>query len=234
MNKVIAEQKLSVSDLIDPSSAKQLGKLLGVDAIASGTVTELSQSLRVNARLISTETGEIFAVASTEIFKDESVTKLMASTTRTPSSQASNLKKSEPSHQGLAPGMKFEFEDKVFEKEKLLRVSLISIEMLDKNRPRVNMTIENLKDQTTPYSLGNNHQKDRTYLLDQNGEPYGFKDATHLSHDQWKDIPPGIPLRFSLIFGELPPTAKMVSLVLYLRSPYQGELDVTFKNVELQ
>ncbi len=73
ITKVIAEQKLSLTGIIDPASAKQLGKLLGVDAIVSGTVTDLSQSLRVNARLISAETGEIFAVASTEIFKDEQV-----------------------------------------------------------------------------------------------------------------------------------------------------------------
>jgi TolB-like protein len=78
LNKIIAEQKLSLTGVVDPASAKQLGKILGVDAIVSGTVTNLSQSLKVNARLISTETGEIFAVASAEIFKDESVTGLLA------------------------------------------------------------------------------------------------------------------------------------------------------------
>jgi hypothetical protein len=70
---VIAEQKLTLTGIIDPASAKKLGSLLGVDAIVSGTVTDLAQSLSVNARLISTETAEIFAVASTEIFKDDSV-----------------------------------------------------------------------------------------------------------------------------------------------------------------
>lgn len=77
LNKIIAEQKLSLTGVVDPSSAKQLGKILGVDAIVSGSVTSLAQSLKVNARLISTETGEIFAVASAEIFKDESVTGLL-------------------------------------------------------------------------------------------------------------------------------------------------------------
>lgn len=81
LNKIISEQKLSLTGMVDPTSAKQLGKVLGVDAVASGTITDLAQSLRVNARLISTETGEIFAVASTEVFKDESVMKLMAAGT---------------------------------------------------------------------------------------------------------------------------------------------------------
>jgi len=83
LNKVIAEQKLSLTGVIDPSSAKRLGRVLGVDAIVSGTITNLAQSLKLNARLISTETGEIFAVASTEIFKDESVTLLMNAGTKT-------------------------------------------------------------------------------------------------------------------------------------------------------
>jgi TolB-like protein len=77
LNKVIAEQKLSLTGVIEQSAAQRLGKVLGVDAIASGTVTDLGKTLRVNARLIDTATGEIFAVASTEILKDETVIKLI-------------------------------------------------------------------------------------------------------------------------------------------------------------
>jgi TolB-like protein len=77
LNKVINEQKLSLTGMVDPTSAKKLGRLLGVDAIVSGSVSDLGKSLRVNARLISTETGEVFAVASTEVVKDEAVIKLM-------------------------------------------------------------------------------------------------------------------------------------------------------------
>lgn len=64
LTKIIAEQKLSLTGVVDPASAKQLGKILGVDAIVAGSVTNLAQSVRVNARLISTETGEVFATAA--------------------------------------------------------------------------------------------------------------------------------------------------------------------------
>jgi len=77
LNKIITEQKLTLTGIVDPASAKKLGQILGVDAIVSGSVSELATVLRVNARLISTETGEIFAVASTEIAKDESVLRLL-------------------------------------------------------------------------------------------------------------------------------------------------------------
>lgn len=77
LNKIITEQKLSLTGIVDQASARQLGKLYGVDAIVSGTITDLSQTLRINTRLISTATGEIFAVASTDIYKDESVSNLL-------------------------------------------------------------------------------------------------------------------------------------------------------------
>src|SRR5207302_3918594 len=73
LNKVIAEQKLSLTGVIEQSAAQRLGKVLGVGAIASGTITDLGKALRVNARLIDTATGEIFAVASAEVIKDDAV-----------------------------------------------------------------------------------------------------------------------------------------------------------------
>jgi curli biogenesis system outer membrane secretion channel CsgG len=77
LDEVIAEQKLSLTGILDTTSAKRLGRILGADAIVSGTITNLYNSVKVNARLINTETGEIFAAASTEIIKDQSVIELM-------------------------------------------------------------------------------------------------------------------------------------------------------------
>jgi TolB-like protein len=77
LNKVLEEYKLTSTGIIDQSSAKQLGSILGIDAIASGTISDLGNSVKVNSRLFSTETGSIFSVASTEIYKDDSINKLL-------------------------------------------------------------------------------------------------------------------------------------------------------------
>jgi TolB-like protein len=79
LNQVIKEQKLTLSGIVDPASAKQLGRVLGVDAIVSGSISDLGKTVRVNARLISTETGEIFAVAARDFIKDQTLLDLMAS-----------------------------------------------------------------------------------------------------------------------------------------------------------
>ena len=78
LNKVLSEQKLGITGLIDDESAIAIGKLLGVDAIVSGTITDFVTDLKVNARIISTETGKVFGVAGTKIVKDETVKKLMS------------------------------------------------------------------------------------------------------------------------------------------------------------
>lgn len=77
LNKVMEEHKLSASGLLDETSIRKLGKLLGVDAIVSGTMTDLGNSLKVNTRLISTETAALFAVAAAEFLKDENIRKLL-------------------------------------------------------------------------------------------------------------------------------------------------------------
>jgi TolB-like protein len=106
LNKVVAEQKLSLTGVIDQTSAQKLGKLLGVDAIASGTISDLGKSLRVNARLISTSTGEVFAVAATEIAKDDSVTALMGAGGTGPSGTSPGTSGSAPSYKGNAIALK--------------------------------------------------------------------------------------------------------------------------------
>jgi len=77
LDKILAELKLNLSDLIDPENAMRLGKVYGVDAIAAGSVTELAAAVEVNARLIETETGRVFGVARTQFGKDKDVAALM-------------------------------------------------------------------------------------------------------------------------------------------------------------
>ncbi|MBF0396912.1 MAG: hypothetical protein HQK78_09080 [Desulfobacterales bacterium] len=90
LNKVIEEHKLSVSGMLDEKTVKQLGKLLGIDAICSGSITDLGSSLKINARLISTETGSIFSTASTDLKKDDSINKLLGKSSAISSGNSNN------------------------------------------------------------------------------------------------------------------------------------------------
>lgn len=95
INDVLAEQEFSNSDRADPSTAARIGKLLGVDAIVIGSITQFGAETKersiggigggwggfggakvgtsegkanvaINARVVNVETGEILAVARGE------------------------------------------------------------------------------------------------------------------------------------------------------------------------
>jgi curli biogenesis system outer membrane secretion channel CsgG len=80
---VLTEQNLGASGRIEPTTAAQIGRILGVDAVLIGSVTKFSYggkksasfgdiftgsrkqvaTVQISARLISTSTGEILSVA---------------------------------------------------------------------------------------------------------------------------------------------------------------------------
>ncbi|MDF1576886.1 MAG: FlgO family outer membrane protein [Desulfurivibrionaceae bacterium] len=61
LSKIMNEQKMGISGIVDESSATQLGKILGVKIIISGSVMKLQDVLEVNARIIDVETASIIA-----------------------------------------------------------------------------------------------------------------------------------------------------------------------------
>lgn len=61
LKKILDEQKLGQSGLIDGKTAAKIGKLYGVDAIVSGSVMAWGDIISITARLISTENGSIIS-----------------------------------------------------------------------------------------------------------------------------------------------------------------------------
>lgn len=110
LDKILAEQNLSNSDRTDPNTAAKVGRILGVDAIVVGSITQFGRDDRqtnfgggaiggitnkygiggvgkksskavvvLSARLISTDTAEILAVASGKGESTRSGTALLGS-----------------------------------------------------------------------------------------------------------------------------------------------------------
>lgn len=59
LEKLLTEQNLNNSKSFDQATATKLGKLLGAEIIITGTYFEFLGSLRVDAKCINVETGEI-------------------------------------------------------------------------------------------------------------------------------------------------------------------------------
>ena len=86
MERIIKEQRLGMTGLIDDSQAAQVGKILGIDAIITGSTywkesSENSTAKRVkkvkatiSMKIISVNTGEVLAVFSKDAVRESSVT----------------------------------------------------------------------------------------------------------------------------------------------------------------
>jgi TolB-like protein len=61
IQKLMEEQKLSMSGLVDAKTATKIGQFLGVKTIISGSVMKLQNVIEINARIIDVETASIIA-----------------------------------------------------------------------------------------------------------------------------------------------------------------------------
>ena len=191
LNRVIVEQKLTLSRLVDPASAKKLGKVLGVDAICSGSISELAQSIRVNARLINTETGEVFSVASVEVLKDESVTMLLGAE---PPKQPQETKK--PPKGGRVQEKGFAFE-------------LVGASRNASGTVVVEILITNISDTQQDLSLyAKDNKTNVTRLFDVNGTEYWTSKLKfgpeQSSGEIRKTLPVGVPSKAIFDFDDIP------------------------------
>ncbi len=156
LNKVLKQLKLSSTGLLDPKSMKEVGKILNVDSIVTGSLTDLGNDIKVNARIISVESAKIIDTASTKIPKVGSVARLMgqnrvkvgSGSSSSSSSSATSSKTSSMSHGKYF----FENEDILIEFKKLKKtrnMSYLKIIALYTNKTDKPLNIQIYKDKTT-------------------------------------------------------------------------------------
>jgi TolB-like protein len=71
LESVMREQKLRLSGLVSASSVRELGRILDVTAVVTGTVTVLKDDrVEINARLIDTQTAQVISASVARVEKD--------------------------------------------------------------------------------------------------------------------------------------------------------------------
>jgi len=78
LKNILTEHKFSMSGLVDPRTVKELGRIAGVDAIITGTVTPFGDSVRVYARVTATDTAKVIVIAKGDITKTKAIEELLA------------------------------------------------------------------------------------------------------------------------------------------------------------
>jgi hypothetical protein len=64
LQKALEEQQLQMSGLTDEETASEVGEIYNIEAVVSGSAMQVGRTIRINGRLIHTETGEIIEAAT--------------------------------------------------------------------------------------------------------------------------------------------------------------------------
>jgi len=210
LDRILGEIKLGQTGVIDAATATQVGKIAGVDAIVTGTITDLQSYIALNCRLIDTRTGRIFGAAQAKIVKDDDVRKIMGASLstgqasiageqeRSSSSERKQLPK--PGQQQLVNGFLFE----------LKRCTLSG------NSVECDLLITNNKEDR---SLGiySHTYGGLSRLIDQNGNEFLAGDENLLGSSRGSGVEStlasGIPTRAKVAFEKVSPDVDVARLV---------------------
>jgi TolB-like protein len=78
LERIIGEHKFAAEGLLDPKTVQRFGMVSGVKGLTIGSLTSIGDQVRINARLIATETGHTVSAAAVTIPRTNAVAELMA------------------------------------------------------------------------------------------------------------------------------------------------------------
>jgi TolB-like protein len=89
LKTILKEHKLAITGVIDPTTAKKLGQVAGVDALVTGSITPFGDSVRISVKLLDTATAKVIGASSGDIAKTKAIEELLGRgvETVTPSGQ---------------------------------------------------------------------------------------------------------------------------------------------------
>lgn len=230
LKAILQEHKLASSGIIDPLTARKLGQIAGVEAIVTGSITPLGDSVRLSVKVLDTGTAKVIGAVTGDIPKTKAIDELLAKSLRNwGESQASGASDSSPTASVPAGplGKQIEDNDFLFQLKGCFRsgnnvICLGSV--TNKNPTRRQLTLDSPSTDVLD-ELGNQYQ-------------YGTMQLGAQGMRQW--VEPDLQMNFSIATKEVNPEAKLLNVVLayyfFQQTPYrnEGPLKVTFRNIPIQ
>lgn len=234
LTPLLTELNFSASDLVDPTKAKEFGKMLGVEAIVVGTITDLASTVDVDARIIEVETSIILPGTFVNISKDPDVIRMMETEHR-PTFKPESIS---PATVSKSDKRSIEFEN--------LNITLDSLQVLSDNSIIVTIKFLNRSEKELLVALDADSwgkiNSDNIYVTDDLGNKYSFKGSNSIGpahfinikrgSSGWLTCPPGAEVTASITFE--PPrniekrgTRFSTSIPIYIGTYYIDEHDYT-------
>jgi len=224
LKTILQEHKLAATGVIDPQTARKLGQIAGVDALVTGTITPLGDSVRLSAKVLDTTTAKMIGAYTVDIPKTKAIEELLAK----------GIGDSPPSSGPEPPGIRQAAKAVSVEENDLLFVpkvcwrsgSVLSCAGSITNKAGERRFVQ-LEDSQVVDDLGNQYEL-RTF---------GFGNANSPRRQQV--LEPDLPFNFSLSIDGANPAASRANIILsYYYEGYggrgAGRTKVALRNVPIQ
>ena len=91
LKSIAQEHKLSTTGVIDPKTARELGRIVGVEALLTGVITPFEDSVRLTIKVLETNTAKIIDASAGNIAKTKTIEELMAREIEAPWSESPSI-----------------------------------------------------------------------------------------------------------------------------------------------
>jgi len=209
---LMQENKLASTGIIDPSTARQLGKIAGVQVLITGTLTPLSDTVRFTVKALNTEDARIVATASRDILKTRDVLQLLNQGTAMPGVPSPGA--TTPGTAQTGPAIPMAPKTQVVEEQKI-NFALKSC-IFSGNSISCYLTLTNLSDDRN-VAVGKNWG-DITRLIDGTGREIGISSERLGLKERENDsvvgtLVTGVPTAAELHFEKVPSDISMIALL---------------------
>jgi TolB-like protein len=79
LRSILQEHRLASSGVIDPATARQLGKIAGVEVLVTGSVTPFADSVRLTIKAIDASTAHVIGMVAQDIPRTGAISALISS-----------------------------------------------------------------------------------------------------------------------------------------------------------
>lgn len=107
LKAILQENKLASTGIIDPATARQLGKIAGVDSLVTGSITVLGDSVRLSLKVLDVSTAEVLAMSSVDVPKTAAISVLSDQAIKAPGTagtRPASVRSAEPSQLSTTMG----------------------------------------------------------------------------------------------------------------------------------
>ncbi len=224
LERVLKEQKLGYSGLVNMESAKKIGELLGAEGMLLGTINDMGNEINLNGRLVDIGTGDAISASEVALPKTPLIAQLLETQI---DSEPSTVSPEDASAQSPKNANKSQ-QQAVFEND-WFRIEVVS---LRRNGSDIELKLRYINRTNEAVSFALDDPEKNTYLVDELGNQYFFKSAELKINPP--DFPAGIPRISSINFRDIKGDGKHIIAAVSYTNGHGGNFFASFKELVIE